>query len=188
MRCSVLVAHPEGHERTAVEKIDSSPIPAAGLGRHIGTGPFMVEPCGAADLPAAQRADDVELRAAVVVACLLGPVAFAAESGLALQYELPSEEGKVKLEVPGDDSRVVLRALEHHAPVVEPHTGAVRLGLRKGKAGTRRALLVDQTTALRVGERSVGKNNLPGIEAAGVIALLFGPGSEKRDLKTIRLV
>ena len=99
MDAAVPVAHPESHERAAVGEIDAAPVPAGRFGRHVGARPFVVEPRRSLDVPAVQLADHVELRAAVVVARLVRPVALAAEALLALQDELMREEVEIEREI-----------------------------------------------------------------------------------------
>ena len=143
----------------------------------------MVEPRAARDRLAVQLAGDVELRAAVVVARFFRAASLAAEPGFALQHQLAGEKGEVEVEVARRDARLVARALERQAPVVDPYAGAVGLGVRERESGARRALVVHQPPALRVRERSMREKDLPGIEAARVVALLRRPRAEEGDLE-----
>src|SRR5687768_1233774 len=126
------------------------------------------------------------MRPAIVIARLVRPVAFAAEAAVALQHQLPGKETQLKRKITCHDRRVIALAIEFEPPVVDPHAGALELGVRERKAGASGALVVHQAAALRVAERRVREENLPGIEAARVIGDLFGTRAKKSDLKAQR--
>src|SRR6266513_5980465 len=189
MHAAVFPAHAKRHQRAAVEQVDPGPVPAGGLGGEVGARPFVVEPGAAHDLPAVDAAEDLQVGLAVVVAGLLGTVTLSAETRLALQkWLVGSEKRQVHVEFPRCDLRAVLISLEHQPPVVDPDAGAVGLGLRQREPGARRALLVDQAAALRVGDGGVGKQYLERIEAARVVGLLLRPRTEESDLEAHRPV
>jgi len=83
---------------------------------------------------------------------------------------------------------MVLVPLENQPPVVDPDAGALGLGVREREAGARRALLVDQAAALRVGDGGVGQQYLARIEAARVVGLLLRTRAEEGDLEADRAV
>src|SRR5204863_9335715 len=86
------------------------------------------------------------------------------------------------------DARAEPLAVLLEAPVVDPDAGALGLGVRERHARARRALLVDQAAALRVGERGVREEDLARVEAARVVALVLRPHTEERDLESHRAV
>src|SRR5207302_8128420 len=170
-------------------QVDPGPVPAGGLGGEVGARPFVVEPGGSVDLPAVEAAEDMQVGLAVVVARLLGTVTLSAETRLALQQWLVrGEKRQVQVEFPRCDLRVVLISLEREPPVVDPDAGALGLGVRQREPGARRALLVDQAAALRVGDGGVGKQYLEWIEAARVVGLFSRPRAEESDLEAHRPV
>jgi putative ABC transport system permease protein len=183
VKAALLVAHLECHQRAAIRQVDAAPVPAARLGRHIGARPFVVEPRAALHVLAIQLARDLEVRAAVVVACLAGPVPFPAEAPLALQHQLSRQEAELEIKLPGNDARLVAVTLQLQPPVVDPHAGAAELGLREREAGARRALVVQQASARRVAQRGMREQHLLRVEAARVGALLLRPRAEERDLE-----
>src|SRR3989442_3079147 len=73
-------------------------------------------------------------------------------------------------------------------PVVDPDAGAPGLGVRERETGARRALLVEQAAALRVGDGGVGKQYLARIEAARVVGLFLRTRAEEGDLEAHRPV
>jgi len=100
-------------------------------------------------------------------------VTLSAEARLALQQGLSgSEKRQVQVELARRDLRVVLVSLENQPPVVDPDAGALGLGVGERETGARRALLVDQAAALRVGDGGVSQQYLARIEAARVVGLL----------------
>ena len=115
-----LVAHPEAHQRAAVQQVDPAPVPARGLRGKVRARPFVVEPRLAFDVPAVQLADDMEVRAAVVVTGLARPMALAAEARVPLQDELVGEQGEVEIEVTPGDPGLVALPFQLQPPVVDP--------------------------------------------------------------------
>src|SRR5260221_13418864 len=107
MDSSPLASHLKRHERAAVEEIDAAPVPACRLGGEIGARPFVVQPRGAANLLAVHRADGVEMRAAVVVARLLRPMALAAADGFSLQDDASRKKGQVKINLLSRNTGVI---------------------------------------------------------------------------------
>src|SRR5437879_7761648 len=99
-----------------------------------------------------------------------------------------SEKRQVQVEFARCDLRVVLVPLEHQPPVVDPDAGALGLGVRERETGARRALLVDQAAALRIGDGGVGQQYLARIEAARVVGLFLRPRAEEGDLEAHRPV
>ena len=78
------------------------------------------------------------------------------------------EQREIEVEVARRDLRLVAVALELEAPVVDPHAGAVELGVREREAGARRALVVQQAAALRIGQRGVREQDLSRVELLGL--------------------
>ena len=120
-----LIAHAESHQRAAIQQVDAAPVPARGLRRHVGARPFVVEPGLAFDVLTIQLADDVEVRAAVVVAGLARPVTLAAEAGVALEDQLVGEQGEIEIELATGDLGLVVVPFELQPPIVDPDAGPV---------------------------------------------------------------
>src|SRR5438552_4251270 len=165
-------AHAERHERTSVGKIDSDPIPAD---RFSGQGlarPFMVEPGFARDFQPAPADDDAardrEMRKAVVVARLRRVRPLAAEAALALeQHRLFRVEAQAVAEIARGDFRLVPASGLLEPPVLDRDLGAALFGMGEPEARARRALVVQQPTGRRIGERRVREQQLPRREPAG---------------------
>src|SRR3954454_25043618 len=164
-----------------MEQFDAAPVPARRLWREIRARPFVVEPPSAGDLAAVDRADHVDLRPAVVVARCPGAMALAAEAVLTLQDYERREQCEIQIKIRRRDACLIAIGLELELPVVDPDTGTVGLGVRQGKAGARRALIVHQPAALRIRQRSMREQDLARVEAAGIRAFLIRPRAEKRD-------
>src|SRR5258706_4613930 len=79
-------------------------------------------------------------------------------------------------------------SLQLEPPVVDPHAGAVGLGVRQRKTGARGTLVVQQLAELRVGDRGMGKQQLARIERARIGTLLVGTSAKERDLEADRAV
>ena len=116
-----------------------------------------------------QRAAHLQLRAAVVVAGLLGLRPLAREAGAALQQRvLAGFEAQVECECGAAYAGgvafglavtgVFIGALQR--PVLQPHVGIGLAGLGNAKACARDALVVVQAGALHIAQRRMGKQQL----------------------------
>src|SRR5262245_39769482 len=129
MHAAFPIPYLERHEGLAAGQVDAAPVPAYCLGRQVGAGPFVVEPGRAFDLAPVQLAQEVEMRAPVVIARLLRPVPLAAEAAFPLQHRRVGDQREIEVEIASRNPRLVAPALELEAPVVDPHPGALELGV-----------------------------------------------------------
>ena len=112
-----------------------------------------------------QRAAHLQLRAAVVVAGLIGFRPLARQAGAALQQRvLACFEAQVQCECGAAYAggvafgRAFIGALQR--PVLQPHVGIGLAGLGNAKACARDALVVVQAGALHIAQRRMGKQQL----------------------------
>src|SRR6266571_8231240 len=175
------------HERTAVGEIDSDPVPADRLPGQSLARPFVIEPGFARDLQLPAADDDAarnrEMRKAVVVARLRRVRPFAAEAALALeQHRLFRIETEAVAEIARRDLRRVLAPGLLERPVFDRDLGAALLGTGEPEACARGALVVQQPTGRRIGERGMREEQLPRREAAGKVLGDARPVAKKSDL------
>src|SRR5712691_882342 len=179
--------HAKRHERTAVGEIDSDPVPADRLLGQSLARLFVIEPGFARDLQLAAADDDAardrEMRKAVVVARLRRVRPFAAEAALALeQHRLFRIEPEPVAEIARRDLRRVAAPGLRERPVFDRDLGAALFGLGEPEPRARGALIVQQPTGRRIGERRVRKEQLPRRKPARNIFGDARPVAKKSDL------
>src|SRR6266849_3634895 len=179
--------HAKRHERTAVGKIDSDPVPADRSFRQSLARPFVIEPGFARDLELAAADDDAardrEMRNAVVVARLRRVRPFAAEAALALeQHRLFRLEPEPVAEIARRDLRRVAAPGLLERPVFDHDLGAALFGLGEPEPRARGALIVQQPCGERIGERRMREEQLPRREPAWNIFCNARPVAKKSDL------
>src|SRR2546425_3939368 len=180
-------AHAKRHERTAVGKIDSDPVPADRLRGQSLARPFVIEPGFARDLQLAAADDDAardrEMRKAVVVARLRRVRPLAAEAALALeQHRLFRIKPEPIAEIARRDLRRVAAPGLPQRPVFDRDLGAALFGLGEPQARARGALIVQQRCGERIGERRVREEQLPRREPALNIFRNARPVAKESDL------
>src|SRR6185369_9248804 len=117
-----------------------------------------------------------------------GPATLAAQAALALRDDLARDQAQVEVELSTRDAQRVALALLLHAPVVDPDPGTRGFGLGERKSGARRALLVQQAAAARIGNGCVREKDLPRCEGARVGRRYLAPDAEEGDLEPDRVV
>src|SRR5258706_4140007 len=179
--------HAERHERPAVGKIDSDPVPADRSFRQSLARPFVIEPGFARNLELAAADEDAardrKMRNAVVVARLRRVRPFAAEAALALeQHRLFRIEPEAVVEIARRDLRHVAAPGLLERPVFDRDLGAALFGLGEPEPRARGALIVQQPRGRRIGERRMREEQLPRREPARKVFGDTRPVAKKSDL------
>src|SRR6266508_473535 len=184
---AVLSPHAKRHQRPAVGKIDSDPVPAVRSFRQSLARPFVIEPGFARDLQLAAADGDAprdrEMGQAVVVARLRRVRPFAAEAALALEHHRMFRlEPERVFEIARRDLRGVAAPGLLERPVFDRDLGAALFGPGEPEPRARGALVVQQPSSRRIGERRMREEQLPRCEPARNVFGDARPVAKKSDL------
>ncbi len=197
---AVGTAQAEGRQRAAVVEVHADPVPADRVGVHQLVAPFVVEPGFAAHglrlAAALQRALHRQLGLAQVVAGLGDIRPLAREAGITLQQQ---RLGGVQLQLQREFARaegggVTAAAIDRLAlqrPTAEQQVGVARRRPRQRRClvarPARDALRMQMRFRAQVGQRGMGKQQVPRREAAVQTFGQPGAAAEEGDLEAVAL-